>query len=119
MNSLQILSLFFNSIISIGSSVLLLYADIGIHKDIKELNVFMTSLFSVVNFYTIYSETRCDELGYYKEYKAVKEETLREDEIEPSQIFWKAQESNLIFSEEINASLDTLYNEDELYEEKI
>jgi hypothetical protein len=47
MNTLQILSLFFNCIISVGSSVLLLYADIGVHRDIKELNVFLASIFIV------------------------------------------------------------------------
>ncbi len=119
MNTLQILSLFFNSIISVGSSVLLLYANIGIHRDIKELNIFLASLFTTVNFYTIYSSSKCDELGYHKNYKAVNEETLREDEIEPSQDFhnvWSSYESNMI-----NAPLDSLYvdNNEELYEEKI
>jgi hypothetical protein len=117
MNSLQILSLLFNCVISVGSSVLLLYADIGIHRDIKELNVFLASIFSTVNFYTIYSSSKCDELGYSKDYKAADEETLREDEISHDfHNVWNSYESNLI-----NAPLESLYddNNEELYEEKI
>jgi hypothetical protein len=122
MNTLQILSLLFNSIISVGSSVLLLYADIGINRDIKELNIFLASIFSTVNFYTIYSSflgyessSKCDELGYSKDYKAANEESLREDEISHDfHNVWNSHESNLI-----NAPLDSLYNDEELYEEKI
>jgi hypothetical protein len=126
MNSLQVLSLFFNNIISLGSSVLLLYVDIGIHRDIKELNVLFSSLFSAVNFYTIYSSYKCDELGYSKDYKAVNEETLREDEASrdfshlesnADDNIWSSHESNMI-----NAPLDSLYDngcDDDLYEEKI
>ena len=115
MNSLQILSLLFNCVISVGSSVLLLYADIGIHRDIKELNVFLASIFSTVNFYTIYSSSKSDELGYSKDYKAANEE-----DIEPTthdfHNVWNSHESNLI-----NAPLESLYNDsdEELYEEKI
>jgi hypothetical protein len=117
MNSLQILSLLFNCVICVGSSVLLLYADIGIHRDIKELNVFLASIFSTVNFYTIYSYSKCDELGYHKDYKAADEEDM--EDVPTSQDFhniWNSYESNLI-----NAPLDSLYDDrnEELYEEKI
>ena len=118
MNGLQILSLLLNCVISVGSSVLLLYADIGINRDIKELNIFLASMFSAVNFYTIYSASKCDELGYSKNYKAVNEESLREDEISHDfHNVWTSHESNMI-----NAPLDSLYDnggDDELYEEKI
>ena len=79
MNTLQTLSLFLNSIISVGSSILLLYSDIGIHRDFKELNVFLASIFTTVNFYTIYSSSKCDELGYHKDYKAAVEEETSND----------------------------------------
>ena len=107
--------MFFNNIISVGSSVLLLYADIGIHRDIKELNVFLTSIFSTVNFYTIYSSSKCDELGYSKDYKAADEEDI-EDTSQDFHNIWTSYESNLI-----NAPLDSLYDDrnEELYEEKI
>jgi hypothetical protein len=116
MNTLQILSLLFNSIISVGSSVLLLYADIGIHRDIKELNVFLASIFTTVNFYTIYSSSKCDELGYSKDYKAADEEEDIEDTSHDFHNIWNSYESNLI-----NAPLESLYDDsnEELYEEKI
>ena len=118
MNTLQILSLFFNSVISVGSSVLLLYVDIGVHRDIKELNVFLASIFTTVNFYTIYSSSNCDELGYHKDYKAAEEEEDIED-VAATQDFhnvWNSYESNLI-----NAPLESLYDDsnEDLYEEKI
>ena len=116
MNSLQILSLLFNSIISVGSSVLLLYVDIGIHRDIKELNVLFASIFSTVNFYTIYSSFNCDELGYSKDYKAADEEEDIEDTSQDFHNVWNSYESNLI-----NAPLESLYDDsdEELYKEKI
>ena len=115
MNTLQILSLFFNSVISVGSSVLLLYADIGIHRDIKELNVFLASIFTTVNFYTIYSSSKCDELGYHKNYKAADEEDI-EDTTQDFHNVWNSYESNLI-----NAPLESFYDDsnEDLYEEKI
>jgi hypothetical protein len=117
MNSLQIISLLLNSVISVGSSVVLLYVDIGIHTDIKELNVFLASIFSTVNLYTIYSSficdaSKCDELGYSKDYKAVNEETLREDEV--------SQDFHNIFNESNMITVDSLYYkevDDELYED--
>jgi len=116
MNSLQIISLLLNCVISVGSSVVLLYSDNDINRDLKELNVFLASIFSTVNFYTIYSSSKCDELGYSKDYKAADEESFREDEISHDfHNIWNSHESNLI-----NAPLESLYdiNED-LYEEKI
>jgi hypothetical protein len=114
MNSIQIASLFFNCLISVGSSVLLLYVDIGIHRDIKELNVLFASIFSTVNFYTIYSSFNCDELGYSKDYKAALEEPPSDDDIPSTQDFhsiWTSYESNRL-------DMPSLYDED-LYEEKI
>jgi hypothetical protein len=122
MNSLQIISLLLNCVISVGSSVVLLYSDNDINKDLKELNVFLASIFSTVNFYTIYSSflgdaSKCDELGYSKDYKAANEESFREDEISHDfHNIWNSHESNLI-----NAPLESLYDDinEELYEEKI
>ena len=101
MNSLQLLSIFFNSILSVGSSTLLLYSKLEVNKDLVELNIFLTSIFTVVNFYTVYSESRCDELGYSKEYKATNEED--------------DSPSETIISDHINS----VYNYDDLYEENI
>lgn len=114
MHSVQIASLFFNCLISVGSSVLLLYTDIGVNTDIKEINVLLASIFSTVNFYTIYSSFLGDELGYTKDYKPALEEPPSDDDIPSTQDFhniWTSYESN---------RLDTpsLYDE-ELYEEKI
>ena len=113
MNSLQILSLLLNCLISVGSSVLLLYVDIGIHRDIKELNVLFASIFSAVNFYTIYASFQKDELGYTKGYKAATEEPISDDEpsMQDFHNIWTSYESNAIHT-------PSLYDE-ELYEEKI
>ena len=111
MNSLQLLSIFFNSILSVGSSTLLLYSNLEVNKDLVELNIFLTSIFTVVNFYTVYSESRCDELGYSKEYKATNEDIIDDT---PS-ITFNNLETNELISEHINS----LYNYDDLYEENI
>ena len=107
MHSVQIASLFFNCLISVGSSVLLLYTDI------KEINVLLASIFSTVNFYTIYSSFLKDELGYNKDYKAATEEPPSDDDIPSMQDFHNIWcESNEVMN------TPSLYDE-ELYEEKI
>ena len=113
MNTLEIISIFFNSMISVGSSVVLLYADTSLNNDIKELNIFLASIFTAVNFYTIFKNARADELGYTEDYKAVNEESIEDEK--PSEDFHiYSHESNLI-----NDHLNSLYEEDELYEENI
>jgi len=119
MHGVQIASLFFNCIISLGSSVILLYVDIGIHRDIKEINVLLASIFSTVNFYTIYSSFLKDELGYHKDYKPSLEEPPSDDDIPSTQDFhglWTSYENNTLSHQGMHTP--SLYDE-ELYEEKV